>query len=75
MLNAELRTAFNFILGSIEREEGRLIFLDALGGTGKTFLLNILLSAIQTQEGSPIAVCSSGIAATILNGATTAHST
>ena len=65
LLNAEPRTAFDFILGSIEREEGTLIFLDAPGG--KTFLLNIVLSAIQTQEGSPIAVCC------ILNGATSAH--
>ena len=62
---AELRPAFDFILGSIEREEGRLIFLDA--PACKTFLLNILRSAIQTQEGSHIAVCC------ILNGATTAH--
>ena len=73
LLNAEPRTAFDFILGSIEREEGRLIIRDAPGGTGETSLLNILLSAIQTQEGSPIAVCSSGIAATLPNGSTTAH--
>ena len=73
LLNAEQRTAFDFILGSIERGEGRLIFLDAPGGTGKTFLLNILLSTVLIQDGSPIAVCSSGIAATLLNGATTAH--
>ena len=35
LLNAEPRTAFDFKLGSIEREDGRLIFRDAPGGPAK----------------------------------------
>lgn len=54
--------------------EGGLFFLDAPGGTGKTFLLNLLLAQIRKDKGIAVAVASSGIAATLLDGGRTAHS-
>jgi hypothetical protein len=34
---------------SVERGNGGLFFLDAPGGTGKTFLINLLLAEIRTD--------------------------
>ena len=39
-LNYEQRIVYNNIFQSINNEEGRLVFLDAPAGTGKTFLIN-----------------------------------
>ena len=50
-------------------------FLDAPGGTGKTFLINLLLAQIRSSGKVALAVASSGIAATLLSGGRTAHST
>ena len=51
------------------------MFLDAPGGTGKTFLLNLLLAKIRMRRSIAIAMAFSGIAATLLDGGRTAHST
>jgi len=50
------------------------MFIDAPGVTGKTFLLNLILAKIHIS-GTAIALSSSGIAATLLHGGRTAHST
>uniref|UniRef100_A0A8D8QT90 ATP-dependent DNA helicase n=1 Tax=Cacopsylla melanoneura TaxID=428564 RepID=A0A8D8QT90_9HEMI len=50
------------------------MFLDAPGGTGKTFLINLLLAYVRQNKQIAIAVASSGIAATLLAGGKTAHS-
>ena len=50
-------------------------FLDAPGGTGKTFLINLLLAKVRFDKKNALAVASSGIAATHLEGGRTAHST
>jgi hypothetical protein len=56
------------------QDTGELLFLDAPGGTGKTFMLNILLAKLPMQRIIPLAVASSGIAATLLQNGKTAHS-
>jgi hypothetical protein len=48
--------------------------LDAPGGTGKTFLISLILAKIRSQQKIALAVASSGIAATLLDGGRTAHS-
>ena len=58
----------------IKRDEGSLIFLDAPGGTGKTFILNLILAEIRKKGEIALAVASSGVAATLLHGGRTAHS-
>ena len=52
----------------------RCFFLDAVGGTGKTFVLNAVLAAYRAAGVLYIATASSGIAATLLKGGRTAHS-
>ncbi|XP_071579754.1 uncharacterized protein [Temnothorax nylanderi] len=48
---------------------------DAPGGTGKTFVISLILAKVRSQKKIAIAVASSGIAATLLSGGRTAHST
>jgi ATP-dependent DNA helicase PIF1 len=73
-LSPDQTVAFNRIVEVVEKEEGGLIFLDAPGGTGKTFLINLLLSKVRSERKIAIPVASSGIAATLLTGGRTAHS-
>ena len=51
-----------------------VFFLNAVGGTGKTFLFNALLSKWRSSRKIVTPVASTGIAALLLQGATTAHS-
>jgi hypothetical protein len=57
------------------REKGGFWFLDAPGGTGKTFLTKLILANVRKSGHTALAVASSGIAATLLPGGRTAHST
>ncbi len=75
LLAVDQRAAYNAILDRINRKPGGIIFLDAPGGTGKTFVINLLLAKIRQQSKIAISVASSGIAATLLHGGRTAHST
>jgi len=59
---------------SILVPDSQPLFVDGLGGTGKTFLYNILLSSVRANRGIALAVASSGIAALLLEGGRTAHS-
>jgi len=43
------------------------------GGTGKTFLISLILATIRLKNGIVLALASSGIAATFLEGCRTAH--
>ncbi|UYV76088.1 hypothetical protein LAZ67_13002495 [Cordylochernes scorpioides] len=70
----EQRRVFDAVLAKINLSQPIIIFLDAPGGTGKTFLLNLLLAMIRKEQNIAIAVASSGIAATLLAGGRTAHS-
>lgn len=73
-LTSEQKGVFDKVLFEVNKDEGALLFLDAPGGTGKTFLLNLLLAQIRKDSNVAIAVASSGIAATLLDGGRTAHS-
>ena len=46
-LNDEQRIVYNKILQSVNNEDGKLFFLDAPGGTGKTLLINVLLTKMK----------------------------
>ncbi|XP_076038877.1 uncharacterized protein LOC143024048 [Oratosquilla oratoria] len=48
-------------------------FINAPGGTEKSFFLNVLLDAVRSKEKIALAVASSGIAATVLHGGRRAH--
>uniref|UniRef100_A0A0L8GBF0 ATP-dependent DNA helicase n=1 Tax=Octopus bimaculoides TaxID=37653 RepID=A0A0L8GBF0_OCTBM len=65
---------YNAIISSSENERGGPFFLDAPGGTGKTFVIKLLLTKLRQMKHIAIAVASIGIAATLLSGGRTAHS-
>jgi len=73
-LNADQRVAFDALCGAIASGAGGVFFLEGFGGTGKTFLINLVLAKIRADGGIALSTASSGIAATLLNGGTTAHS-
>lgn len=74
LLNLDQKQAYESVLQSVRAKSGKCFFLDAPGGTGKTFLLNLFLAKIRSEGFIAIAVASSGLAATLLDGWRTAHS-
>ena len=74
-LNKEQKEAYAAFHHAVESGEGGLYFLDSPGGTGKTFVTNLLLAKVRQQSKIALAVASSGIAAYSLEGGKTAHST
>lgn len=73
-LTKDQQHAYDLIMEKVVGKSGGILFLDAPGGTGKTFLLNLVLAKIRSQKKIAFAVASSGIAATLLDGGRTAHS-
>ena len=79
-LNDGQRAAFDAIMRAANADptssstQSKIFFIDGPGGTGKTFLYNTILAATRGQNKVAIAVASSGIAALLLDGGTTAHS-
>ena len=74
-LNPDQLFVFNTLKQLIldDNKDGLLIFLDAPGGTGKTFTLNVLVSWIR-MEGKEVATsATSGIAANLLHLGRTSH--
>ncbi|XP_044596943.1 uncharacterized protein LOC123273567 [Cotesia glomerata] len=74
-MNSPNRTASDLMNTEMNRElqyisagQGGFFFLDASGGTGKTFVISLILAEIRSNNGIALAVASSGIAATLLDG-------
>ena len=77
-MTSEQRNIYETILESVSSdqiENGKVYFIDAPGGTGKSFTLNLLIQKSILDGFKPIAVASSGIAALLLKGGKTAHYT
>lgn len=68
------KNAYDAIMQAVNDETGTMFFLDAPGGTGKTFLLQLILASLRKDNKVVLALASSGIAATLLEGGRTAHS-
>ena len=73
-LNVDQRSAFTALHAAVDSGRGGMFFIDGPGGTGKTFVQNLLLAKLRSQGMVALAVASSGIAATLLDGGVTAHS-
>ncbi|XP_043209020.1 uncharacterized protein LOC122374379 [Amphibalanus amphitrite] len=74
LLTQDQRDVYDEVTRRLATGEGGLLFLQAPGGSGKTFLENVLLASVRAAAGEAIAVATSGIAASLLDGGTTAHS-
>uniref|UniRef100_A0A1I8H7N0 ATP-dependent DNA helicase n=1 Tax=Macrostomum lignano TaxID=282301 RepID=A0A1I8H7N0_9PLAT len=75
MLTDEQKAVYESVTQDLVSGNGGLHFLDAPAGTGKTFLLEVLLAFVRSRGEVALAVAASGIAATLLPGGQTAHST
>ncbi|XP_068338961.1 uncharacterized protein [Pyrus communis] len=73
-LNDDQKSAFNIIMGAVQRSDNATFFVDGPGGTGKTYLYRALLASLRRLGHIVLATASSGIAATILPGGRTTHS-
>jgi len=76
-LNDEQKPVFETITSQVESGTpsiSNVYFIDAPGGTGKTFLFNTLLAKFRSQRKICLALASSGIASILLAGGRTAHS-
>jgi chromosomal replication initiation ATPase DnaA len=60
MLSPEQKLIYEEILKCIQAKEEGIFFIDAPGGTGKTFLLNLLLAKVRKDGHIALAVASSG---------------
>ncbi|CAN1187173.1 ATP-dependent DNA helicase PIF1 [Linum perenne] len=73
-LNPDQMLAYTSVMHSVDNSIGGLFFLYGHGGTGKTYLYNTIVSEIRSRGLIVLVVASSGIAATLLPDASTAHS-
>ena len=75
-LNAGQLIIFNTIMKVLDDSDvyPKVFFIDRLGGTGKTFLYNTLLTKVRLRGEIALVMASSGIAALLLNCGRTVHS-
>ncbi|XP_043217555.1 ATP-dependent DNA helicase pif1-like [Amphibalanus amphitrite] len=73
LLTADQRVVYDEVVRRLTDGTGGASFLQAPGGCGKTFLENVLLAKVRSQGEVAVAVATSGIAACLLDGGTTAH--
>ena len=75
LLTSDQREVYDIFCSTINGDDGGMLFLDAPGGTGKTFLINLILAKLRSEGKIALATASIGIATTLLTGGRTLHST
>lgn len=73
-LKPSQRQAYDAVLAAVAQADGARIFIDAPGGTGKTYTFNTIMKALRAEGHIVLAVASSGIAAILLDLGRTFHS-
>ncbi|CAN7029135.1 unnamed protein product, partial [Brassica rapa subsp. trilocularis] len=73
-LTDEQASVYQEILDAVIHEKGGVFFVYGFGGTGKTYLWNILSAAVRSKGLIVLNAASSGIASLLLPGGRTAHS-
>ena len=74
LLNVDQRKVFDEVTRCVRQNISKIFFLDGPGGTGKTFLYNLILAQVRSQNRIALAMASSGLAALLLSKGRTAHS-
>ena len=75
LLTTDQREVYDCFCSMIDSDDGGMLFLDSPGGTGKTFLINLILAKLRSEGKIALATASSSIAATLLTRGHTLHST
>jgi len=73
-LNDGQRAAYNGIIDAYVAHHAKVVFIDGPGGTGKTYIENLILNAVRSCGDIALVVASSGITALLLLGGRTTHS-
>ncbi|CAM9941562.1 unnamed protein product [Ectocarpus sp. 6 AP-2014] len=74
-LNDEQREVFNAVTTSVTTKSGGVFMIDAPAGSGKTFTMTAISAELRAQRKLVLCCASTGIAALLLPGGLTAHST
>jgi ATP-dependent DNA helicase PIF1 len=74
MTNDDQRITLDTITSIIDNDSDQLFFVDGPGGTGKTFIENLLLIRVRSQGHIALTVISSGITVILLDDDRTSHS-
>ncbi|XP_014208257.1 uncharacterized protein LOC106639256 [Copidosoma floridanum] len=74
LLSGQQKQVYETLMQAVDNNTGGLFLLDAPGGTGKTFVISFILATIRSRCDMVLALASSGIVATLLDGGRTAHS-
>jgi hypothetical protein len=77
MFTSEQSLIFENVIEAVKNHKPLWVFIDARGGCGKTFLLNIILAAVRSLEPAgcvALAMATTGIAANLLELGRTFHS-
>jgi len=82
MLNQEQRALYDAVIEAVEEGHAqtgpptaKLFFVDGPGGSGKTFVYSAIIAQLKAARRQVIATATSGIAALLLDGGRTFHST
>ncbi len=73
-LNDGQHAAYNGVIDAYVAHHAKVIFIDGPGGTGKTYIENLILNAVRSCGDIALDVAFSGITALLLLGGRTAHS-
>lgn len=76
-MNDEQRTVFDRVMAAVDdnRDVAKTFYVDGPGGTGKTTLYGCLIWTLRNQGRSVLCVAYTGIAASLMDGGMTVHST
>jgi hypothetical protein len=75
--NAQQKEILDQVTSAVQSDDGtnnRLFFIDGPGGTGKTFVENLIRAKVRSSGAIALSVASSGIAAILLDAGRTSHS-
>jgi len=72
--DGQQKQVYETLMQAVDYKTGGLFFLDAPGETGKTFVILLILATIRSRCYTALALASSGIAASFLDGNRTGHS-
>lgn len=76
-LNVEQRAVYDRVMTAVDDglDVAKLFYVDGPGGTGKTTLYGCLIRSLRNRGRSVLSVAFTGIAATLMDGGMTVHST
>ena len=74
-MTSDQQSVFTTFIQAVQNKEKGMFYIDAPGSCRKTFLIESILSTIRSERKTSIDTASGGLAATLLTGGRTLHST